>query len=102
MTDKKTQHKRKDSVNPMVAGVTGAVIGAGIAVAGAAVILNDKKNRQNIKKVLTQVKDQAVGYMEDMQSRTQDKKSDVEKKFAKGEKTVKKVVNPAYDSLQRN
>jgi hypothetical protein len=34
-----------------VAGVTGAVIGVGIAVAGAAaVVLNDKKSRDKVKK----------------------------------------------------
>jgi hypothetical protein len=37
--------------------------------------------------------------MEDMQKQAQDKKGEVEKKLAKGEKTVKKAANPVHDSL---
>jgi hypothetical protein len=95
MTNKKTQNRGKDSVNPIVAGVTGAVIGAGIAVAGAAVVLNDKKSREKVKGVLSNVKNQVVGYMEDMQKQAQDKKTEVKEKIAESEKTVKKTAKPA-------
>jgi uncharacterized membrane protein YgaE (UPF0421/DUF939 family) len=91
----KKQDKGKSSVNSVVAGVTGAVIGAGIAVAGAAVVLNDKKNREKVKKVLTSVKKQAIGYMEGVQKQTQDKKDEVEEKLAEGKEKVKKEVNSA-------
>jgi hypothetical protein len=69
--------------------VAGAVIGA---VAGAAVVLNDEKNREKVKEALSNVKDQVVGYMEDMQSRTQDKKIEVKEKLAEGEKIIKKGI----------
>ena len=93
--NQKKQDKRKGSVNSVVAGVTGAVIGAGIAVAGAAVVLNDKKNREKVKKVLTNVKKQAIGYMEGVQKQAQDKKGGVEEKLVEGKEKVKKEVNSA-------
>ncbi len=82
----KKQDKGKSSVNSVVAGVTGAVIGAGIAVAGAAVVLNDKKNREKVKKVLTNVKKQAISYMEGVQKQAQDKKGEVEENSLKVKK----------------
>jgi uncharacterized membrane protein YgaE (UPF0421/DUF939 family) len=93
--NQKKQDKRKGSVNSVVAGVTGAVIGAGIAVAGAAVVLNDKKNREKVKKVLTNVKKQAIDYMEGVQKQAQDKKGEVEEKLVEGKEKVKKEVNSA-------
>jgi len=91
MTDQKKQNKDKDGVNPVVAGVTGAVIGVGIAAAGvAAVMLNDKKGRDKVKKVLSNVKDQALDYIEDMQKDVQDERSEVEEKLAQGAGKVKK------------
>ncbi len=59
MTNSKQKKKSKFSV---VAGITGAIIGAGAAVAGA-FALKDKKNRDKVKKVLTNVKNQAEGYV---------------------------------------
>jgi hypothetical protein len=49
----------------------------GIAVAGA-FILKDKKNRDEIKKALTGVKDKAMNYLENVQKET-DKKEKEEK-----------------------
>jgi hypothetical protein len=56
MTDKiqSKKIKTKSRVNPVVAAVTGVIVGAGIAVAGA-VAFNDQKNRNKVKKVLTAV-----------------------------------------------
>ncbi len=93
-------HKKKEEmggVNSVVAAVTGVVVGAGVAVAG--VVLNDEKNRDKIKEVLTNVKDQAVGYMENVQNEAEDKKGEVEKKLAEGEEKAKKVANSANDTL---
>ncbi|KKP28563.1 MAG: hypothetical protein UR15_C0025G0012 [Parcubacteria group bacterium GW2011_GWA2_31_28] len=79
-------HKeRKKSINPIAAGVTGAVIGAGAAVAGA-VILKDKKNRENIKKVLNKVKDTTSEYMKDMRSSAKDKRDDIKRVLSVGKK----------------
>ncbi len=73
MTNPKKQDQRTGGLNPVAAAVTGAIIGAGVAVAGA-VALSDKNNRKKVKEVLTNVRDQAIGYMEDVQNQAQDKK----------------------------
>jgi len=102
MTDlsQKKQDERRNEFNQNVAAaVTGAVVGAGVAIAGA-VVLNDKKNRNKVKKVLTDVKDQAIGYIEDMQKQVQDKKDEIEEKFTEGEKKVKNVENSVKKSLR--
>ena len=46
---------KRNGINPMVAAVAGAVVGAGVAVAGT-LILKDKKNQEKVKKVLKDVK----------------------------------------------
>ncbi len=77
MTDsnKRKQDDGNGGINPIAAAITGAVVGAGVAVAGM-VALKDEKNREKVKEVLTDVKDQAVGIIEDMQKQGQDKKSE--------------------------
>jgi gas vesicle protein len=90
--NQKKQTKGKSGFNPVAVAVTGAVVGAGVVVAGAAA-LKDKKNREKVKEVLTNIKDQAIDYMEDMQKRTQDKNDKAEKKLDEGKGKVKKVAN---------
>ncbi len=97
--NQKKQDERKSGFNPVAAAITGAVVGAGVAVAGA-VALNDKKNREKVKKVLNNVKNQAIGYMEDMQKQVQDKKDEVEGKFTEGKKKVLKIENSVKKSLR--
>ncbi len=101
MTDQnqKKQDKRKGNINPVAVAITGAVIGAGVAVAGA-VILKDKKNREKVKQAFTNVKDQAVEYIEDMQKEAKDKKGKVEKKLAEGKEKVGKITSSVKDSFQ--
>ena len=70
------QNKNKSGI----AGAAGAAIIAGVAVASA-FVLNDKKNREKVKKVLTNAKDQAVDYMDNMQKKTDKKEKEVEKKL---------------------
>lgn len=65
--NQKDQVKRKSGFNPVAAAVTGAIVGAGIAIAGT-VALENKNNREKIKQVFSDVKDQAVGYMKKMPS----------------------------------
>jgi hypothetical protein len=63
MTTDKDQHNNKSGVNPVVAGVAGVVVGAGVA---AAISLKDEKNRQQAKKALDTVKTKAQKYAEEM------------------------------------
>jgi len=90
--NKKKPDKRKSGIDTVAAAVTGAIVGAGVAVAGA-VALKDKKNREKVKQVLNNVKDQAVGYMEKMQKDVKSKKGGVENKLDDGQKEVKKVTS---------
>jgi len=80
MTNQK-KVEQKGSVNPVVAAVTGAIVGAGIAAAG--VVLSNKKNRDKVGRVLTNVKNQALDYVEDMQKQAQDTKVEVKEKVKK-------------------
>ena len=59
MTNNKSPKK---SNLPIIAGITGAVVAAGAAVAGT-LFLKDKKNRDKIKKVAEEVKDTAQDYV---------------------------------------
>lgn len=97
--NQKKQDEKKGGINPVTVAITGAVIGAGVAVAGA-VILKDKKNREKVKQAFTNVKDQAVGYMEDMQKEVKDKKGEVEEKLAEGKEKVGKITSSVKNSLQ--
>lgn len=92
----KQREERKSGFNPVTVGVTAAIVGAGIAVAGA-VVLKDKKNREKVKQVLTNVKDQAVGYVEDIQKQAEDKKEQIKEKLVEGEEKVEKLVSATKD-----
>ena len=85
MTNQKKQDKGRTGVNPIAAAVAGAVVGAGIAVAG--VTLTNEKNREKVKKAATNVKDQTMKY--------------VEGKKSEGKEEMKKVINSAKDSLHK-
>lgn len=62
-----TTHQKKqndkNTISTVVAGVAGAVAIAGVAVA-ATMALKDEETRQKVKKVLINVKDQAIDYAE--------------------------------------
>lgn len=51
----------KKGMNPLVSGMTGAVIGAGVAVV-ATKVLSDKKTRNQIKTTLFDIRDKVVSY----------------------------------------
>lgn len=77
---KKKQDGGKGGINPVVAGVAGAVIGAGVAA--AAIVLSDEEKRKQLGNSLNEVKDKAEDLIEDAQKGIQDKKEEVEKKLA--------------------
>ena len=102
MTDrtKKKQTSEKTDINPIVAGVTGAVIGAGVAIAGAA-LLGDEKKRIKAKKILSNVRDGAVNYVRDLENQIRAQEGVVEEKLAKSAKKVKLISGAAESSLQK-
>jgi len=91
MTDnnQKQQDDQRGGINPIVAGVTGAIVGAvAVGVAGAAVLADDD-NRKKAEEVIDEVKDNVA-----------DMKADVEEKIAEGQEKVDAVVTAATDSTQ--
>lgn len=44
-------------VNPIMAAVTGAVVGAGVAIAAAGIVMSDEKNQDKVKGALANVQD---------------------------------------------
>lgn len=90
--------ENKNGFNPVATMVVGAIVGAGVAIAGA-VALSDKNNRDKVKEALINAKDQAVGYIEDTQKQAETKKGEVEQKLAEGKEKVKKIAKSTKDSL---
>lgn len=87
ITNKKNQStikksKGMKSMNPVAAGVVGATVGAGVAVA-ASVAMKDKKNRERVGKVIDMVKEQATEYIDNIQS---------PETMNQGKKMVKNVI----------
>ena len=74
--------KQKEGINPIMAGITGAVVGAGVAVA-ASKVLKKEKTRKKVKDVLSNVKDQTIGYVQNFNTTSNN---------AKDAKKTKKVV----------
>ncbi len=91
-------NQNKGGINPVAAAVAGAVVGAGVAVAGAAVLSN-KKNREKIGKALNNVRNQAVDYVEGMKKQAEDKKDEVETKLTEGKVKMAKVTKSVRKSL---
>jgi hypothetical protein len=83
MTDTKQTQNKKAGVSPVAAGVAGAIVGAGVAVAATAA-MKDEKTREQVKKVLTKVKDQASEYMNDRKTKQM---------LEEGKKRVKSALN---------
>lgn len=70
----------KNKNHSIIAAISGAIIGSGVAVASA-LFFKDKKNRDKVKKVLLNTKDQVVNYV-----------GKIDKEVKKNKKTVKKVT----------
>lgn len=67
-THSKSKAPSKDgkmSINPIVAGVTGAAVGAGVGVAASAALSN-VKNRKKVGEALNNVRKQAMQVMENI------------------------------------
>lgn len=101
MNDQKMnkQQGAKDEVNPVVIAVAGAVVGAGVAIAG--VVLSDKKNREMIAKTVTKVKEDASHLVAQTQKQIETEKKALEKRISDDKIKVKKVVASAQDSLHK-
>lgn len=80
---KKTEIKKVNTMNPIVAGIAGAVAG-GMAVA-AAVLMSDKKNQKKVRDAFADAKDKVTDYVDTIRSKS-------EPIIEKGTKKLNKVV----------
>lgn len=84
------QKNSKKNMNKVAMAITGAVVGAGIAVAGA-VALKSEKNRKKLKNAFTKVKDQVIDSVENIQEVADDKKAKLKNKVGDGKEKLKKI-----------
>jgi hypothetical protein len=82
----------KNKNKSALASAAGAAIVAGVAVASA-FVLKDKKNREKVKKVLTNAKDQAVDYMQDVQKKTDKKEKEIAENLANSKNEEVKLTS---------
>ena len=88
--------QKKGRVNPVAVGIAGAVVGAGVGVAGA-LVMQDKENRKKVKKVWKNVKESAVGYVKDMQKGI---KEETAKQLDHGQKEMKEIGEKADNATR--
>lgn len=86
----KPPKQTKHSSNTVAAAVTGAVVGAGVVVAGIAAMRNDK-NKAKAKKIIDQVKAKASSYMKKTQDQVDDNKAKLEQTALVTKESKKKV-----------
>lgn len=89
------KNKKSKGISPVAVGVTGAIVGAGAVIAGA-VALNKKNNRKKVEEVLENAKDKAV----EIKKQAEDTIDNLEKKFGKGKKIIKKSVKTTRAELK--
>jgi hypothetical protein len=79
----------KQGISPLGAAVAGAVIGAGVTVAGA-VMLKDKKNREKIKNAFLGIKDHTAHQLGEIKKHVEDTAQEKKKDLKEVEKKIKK------------
>jgi hypothetical protein len=86
------KNKKENKSNPIATGIKGAVIGAGATII-ASQILKDEKRVKKVKKVINNVKDEAIQRI-NLPNNLEDGVKKGTKKLAK-QKTVKKLTKKA-------
>lgn len=93
------EEEKKSGFSPVIAAVAGAVVGVGVAIAGA-VALADKENKQKVDDAIANTKDKAKGIIKDVQAQVEDKQNQVEKKVSQEKEMVRAAAIDVVDSLQ--
>jgi len=83
ITHQKQHGDKKNSMGVIAAGVAGGIALAGVAAVAATIALKDDKTRKKVKHVLNDMKDQALDYVDKLNTES-DTKEAVE--------TVKKIT----------
>ena len=91
---KHTNNNEGVGVNPIVAGIAGAAVGAGIAVA-ATNAMKDEKTRERVKDVFDTVKGKAMDYVESVKETVADEGEMIKAKTKDGTKAASKMVAAA-------
>lgn len=77
-------------INPMVAGVTGAVIGAGVAAVTTGVLSN-KKTRDKVFHTVSSIRKKVMDSMENMEKGAMEQKESIEHRLRLGKRVRKGV-----------
>lgn len=83
------QKEKKKGIDPVVVAFTGAAVGAGLAIAGAA--LTDDKNRKKIANVAHAVKDNVTNYIKEKQKQIKTEKKIISKRISDDKVKVNKL-----------
>jgi hypothetical protein len=94
MTNVKHPQTEEQRVNPIIAGIAGAAVGVGIAVAATSV-MKDEKTRKKVKDALDTVKGHALDYVDSVKTQMAGEKEILEIKAKEARKKVKKTVASA-------
>ncbi|MFA5928208.1 MAG: hypothetical protein WC838_02775 [Candidatus Margulisiibacteriota bacterium] len=89
----------KNVIEPLVAAAAGALVGAGVVATG--IVLKEKQDREELKQVLTEMKEITVEYLDEMKQEIDDKKADVKREIVKDTKIVKNVAASVKGSLHQ-
>lgn len=89
----------KGSIGSAAAAVAGAVVGAGIAVAG--VVLADGKNREKIINTVATAKKGVVEYIEKSKAKMEVEKEVLAERLGDDKSKITKLVASAKDSLHQ-
>ncbi len=102
MTDlvSKKPEQNKSGANALAAVVTGAVIGAGVAIAGV-VALADEKNRKKVKSTLLMIKDKALNYVDEATQEAEHSKDVAEDMISEGKDKTNKVIRNVKKAVKK-
>lgn len=92
----KEKHAKNNFLNSVAMGLTGAVVGLGIAAAG--LVLRKEKNREMIKESLSDVKDQVIELIDDKGKDVKNTVNKVEQDHDKTKEKLKKIVEVSKES----
>lgn len=86
----------KKSVNPLEAGVVGAIIGA--AATAAAVVLSDEKNRKKAEQILNDLQKKGDKIIKEISKKALEIKDQTQPAYQAGLKKLKVIAGPRKSS----
>lgn len=93
------QSPKDDAMNPVKAGIAGAALVTGVAVAAGvtAAFLSDEKNRKKAKDVFNKVKDEVQGMRKDLGDQT----AKVGEKVQEGKERVEEMIDEVTPRVKK-